>query len=517
MYMKCGKCGAKINQYAIYCRKCQARLEFPVQIFPMLSSQTIVPTSVLLLFLPPLHFIHWAKWVNSNIRSINSMNIPTNTSGSIYKFILYSGITLVLSSLIFSIYLSLAGRISDTVFIPILVTSYILLMVWGLLTLSVYLSTNSEIYKKLKFFLESNPNSIPNKRLSFILSTVLGHTYFQYKINDWRRFVQSHPPNKVHRSGYKFKLNRSVFIATIGLIVIPIALSWVPYLSPTDARAASFAVPSDMNYQGRQLYFSASPKSVKENELKKVCQITETELASVEYGCYVPNSNRIFLLNMEYTDFLGIEPSIAAHEMLHHAYHGLSLDDKAHVNKLLNENLTKLKASGNTKVSELLSPYADLSETAQLNELHSLLSTMPYELLSKDLNEYYSRYFINNRTNLIASQNNYELQVKSKIAELEKLKESIDSQLLNIDKFELVLTKQKSSLDYYAYSGNSYAYNNLVTTFNTNIDNYKKNINIYNTTINDYNVRLDKYNTGIHGRGLPPNLSEEQNRNATSF
>lgn len=185
---------------------------------------------------------------------------------------------------------------------------------------------------------------------------------------------------------------------------------------------ASLASESGMSDHGRFLFYVSQPAVLEAEEFNNYCE--KRELTSAILGCY--NGHNIYIYNVTDERLDGIQPTTAAHEMLHAAYRRLSDKDLRMVNSLLEAEYDKLK--DNQELANRMDFYARTQPGERENELHSIIGTEIAEI-SDELEDYYKRYF-SDRSMVVAQHGRY----YSVFEDLKRKSETLNVELENINK-----------------------------------------------------------------------------------
>jgi chromosome segregation ATPase len=145
-----------------------------------------------------------------------------------------------------------------------------------------------------------------------------------------------------------------------------------------------FVSDSGMNDRGQFLFYASQPSLDDRAEFNRRCPKYEQ---SVVLGCYV--NGAIYIYNVADERLVGIKTVTAAHEMLHAAYERLSHDDRARLNRLIEQ---QFDATTDQRILDLVRAYDETEPNQRLNELHSIFGT-EVASLSAELEKYYDQYF----------------------------------------------------------------------------------------------------------------------------
>lgn len=251
-----------------------------------------------------------------------------------------------------------------------------------------------------------------------------------------------------------------------------------------------------MSTHGKALLYSTSPELVDYPTLTEHCPHDSKE--TLEYGCYLPDKDKIYILNINDERMAPIMIVTAAHEMLHKAYATLDATTKSQINNQLDSFKNSLSDTPDEQkaLNEVLKPYTDdqISQDGLFNEMHSFIGTEFDRPIGSALYEYYGQYFYNQH-DTVASKNIQKENIADIEAELVKEKNELDQ--FKVNYLDLSLQRQqgiRSALAYDAYIGDTYTYNENVRRYNSNIPIIQSNIDKYNSMVAAYNNKIRDYN-----------------------
>ncbi|MDB5176883.1 MAG: hypothetical protein JWN75_551 [Candidatus Saccharibacteria bacterium] len=210
------------------------------------------------------------------------------------------------------------------------------------------------------------------------------------------------------------------------------ALRFWAYQPPT--AVSSIVSRSGLSDAGTFALYSSQPSIEGNQTFNDKCGRQEQNTAIL--GCYT--NGRIYIYDVTDARLDGIKEVTAAHEMLHAIYQRLSGDEKTSVDKLVEEEYTKL--SSDPAFSERMAFYARTEPGERDNELHSIIGT-EVSTISPDLEAHYAKYFTD-RSKILTLFNNYngaftslDTQAKSLQTQLDSLGDQIktDSDKYNVD------------------------------------------------------------------------------------
>ena len=262
-----------------------------------------------------------------------------------------------------------------------------------------------------------------------------------------------------------------------------------------DSDVVALADKSGMNMNGKALFLSASPELVDANKLHEHCPMEDEN--SVEYGCYIPSKNKIYILKLTEQPYSEIAISTAAHEMLHVAWSKLGDNRRREVLGMLNSHMSESNDYTTQSVKASLELY-DKAENIQSDELHALIgSEVDSKFTVKDIEDYYRIYF-SNRSKTVASKINYDQGVEKIETDISTKREAINKLEVELSEFaDKWLHPIEAYMQQNAYYGDYYTYNKNVDAYNNNLSIYNSRREEYERLITVINVDIEKYNNSM--------------------
>ncbi len=300
-----------------------------------------------------------------------------------------------------------------------------------------------------------------------------------------------------------------VSIATVFLLVFGAVWFWsnkytvydfitLRGYSPTP-QIEALAQNSGMNDKGKKLFYVNDPKLSGREEFATECQNNKEQ--SIVLGCYT--GKNIFVFDVTDERLAGVEEVTSAHEMLHAAYDRLSVSERNKVDKLTAEAFQRIN---NPRINSLIENYRKADPSVVPNELHSILGT-EVENLGPELEQYYSRYFVNRKAVLEKSQN-YEKVFSDIKSQVDKYKADLTLRKAEIENSEAALLSLESSINTLKKRLDGYSSSGQISSYNSLVPEYNRLVNSYNTQYNDYKSLLVQYNNIVEQVNL---LVIEQN------
>lgn len=300
-----------------------------------------------------------------------------------------------------------------------------------------------------------------------------------------------------------------VSIATVFLLVFGAVWFWsnkytvydfitLRGYSPTP-QIEALAQNSGMNDKGKKLFYVNDPKLSGREEFATECQNNKEQ--SIVLGCYT--GKNIFVFDVTDERLAGVEEVTSAHEMLHAAYDRLSVSERNKVDKLTAEAFQRIN---NPRINSLIENYRKADPSVVPNELHSILGT-EVENLGPELEQYYSRYFVNRKAVLEKSQN-YEKVFSDIKSQVDKYKADLTLRKAEIENSEAALLSLESSINTLKKRLDGYSSSGQISSYNSLVPEYNRLVNSYNAQYNDYKSLLVQYNNIVEQVNL---LVIEQN------
>jgi hypothetical protein len=183
-----------------------------------------------------------------------------------------------------------------------------------------------------------------------------------------------------------------------------------------------------MSGKARQIFYAAQPEiDMDRAAFEQHCHAPVATTA-VELGCYT-SQNRVYLLNISEPRLSDEMVVVAAHEMLHAAYGGLSRADSDALTPQLEAALSKIHS---TELTQRLRDYRASEPLQRENELHSIIGT-EFAPLDPPLEQYYSQYFTR-RSDVVADEQQFQLvfsgiqdTMNGLHAQIEKMRRDMDT------------------------------------------------------------------------------------------
>ena len=274
------------------------------------------------------------------------------------------------------------------------------------------------------------------------------------------------------------------------------------FISPTKSGRAHSYVPTpgvsnlafsaSMTEKAELLFYTKAPRIVfDKQEIRNICR---DHSDSILLGCYNPRENRIFIFDTEDSEFEGVSVVIAAHELLHAVYGGLSRAEK----KLLDSQIQNFVAQNPEIKNMILNRYPNKDIDTIANELHSILGT-EVESLPGDLERHYANYFSGRKRLVIlhdrmqsvfdkatARLKFYDVALLDLDSKLRPLKGRIAEMSQDIDagQSELVNLKNRGEIE---------LYNQLLPEFNSRIA-------LFRSVVEEANGLVTKHNRLVRNR-----------------
>jgi hypothetical protein len=247
---------------------------------------------------------------------------------------------------------------------------------------------------------------------------------------------------------------------------------------------AQLAVDGSFNDYGKRLFYVNKPAISNRDEFNTQCTNHEQ---TIVLGCFT--GGNIYIFDVEDARLNGVEQVTSAHEMLHVAYSRLSSSEKSRIDGLVD---TVYKQANDPRLNELASSYEQQDPGSVPNELHSIIATEVSDI-GAELEEYYSRYFIN-RLQVVNFAFGYEQVFEDLKTQLADYDTNLSTRKAEIDNRQTTLSQQESQISQLydrmnslLNSGQTQDYNNLVPRYNGLVNDYNQEVEAIKTLIEEYN------------------------------
>jgi cell division protein FtsB len=238
-------------------------------------------------------------------------------------------------------------------------------------------------------------------------------------------------------------------------------------------RIETIANAASLNDYGKKLFYVNDPIVLDDKAVfAESCQ-TSNEI--IVLGCHITNQ-QIFLFDVKDDRLQGIVEVTAAHEMLHAAFSRLTLDEQDDLTTKLQAYYDELKQT-NERLRQTIESYATRDTSIVGNELHSILGSEIRDL-PRDLEEYYSQYFVN-RSSVVTLAEAYEAEFIKRESQIKKYDAQLDSLNDDITRLEADILFQSQALK---------TEKQLLESLRANPDAYNAGVSPYNEKVNAYNV-----------------------------
>lgn len=149
-----------------------------------------------------------------------------------------------------------------------------------------------------------------------------------------------------------------------------------------------YVTATSMTDEGKFLFFASNPSVQSNPAFNSTCSNVEENFGVL--GCYFPSDKVIYLFDVTDDRLAGIEPVVAAHEMLHAAWDRMPAMERSRLTPLLEAEAARL--ADDPEFTETLEFYAKTEPGERSNELHSIVGTEVAQL-SPELEAHYATYF----------------------------------------------------------------------------------------------------------------------------
>lgn len=255
------------------------------------------------------------------------------------------------------------------------------------------------------------------------------------------------------------------------------------------ATIVQLANETTMNAYARKVFYVNHPVIDNKAAFNQPCPDNGGE-KTVVLGCYHPDQDGIYLLDVSDPRLNGVEEVTAAHETLHAIYGRLSTRERNYVDGLLmNYYLHDLH---DKRILATIAAYKKSEPNDWVNEMHSVFGTEIAQLPAP-LENYYKQYFTN-RQKIAAYAAQYEAaftsreaQVAQDDATLTTMKTQISSDESSLQSQDKTIVNDQSKLESLKSSGDYTDYNAGVPGFNSEVDTYNVLVTTARSLITQYN------------------------------
>lgn len=257
------------------------------------------------------------------------------------------------------------------------------------------------------------------------------------------------------------------------------------------AEVVSIADKTTMNSASRRVFYANHPELEDSQDLRSNCQQDEI---TIVLGCYVGGKG-IFLFKVTDPRLDGIKEVTGAHELLHAQYDRLSSKEQTRVNDMLSAAFATVT---NQRIKDTVEQYRKKDPTIVNNELHSILAT-EVRNLPPALEEYYKRFF-DNRSAIVAFSEQYESEFSSRQAKVKEYDVQLVSLKAKIEKNQEALDSDSSTIQGMRSQLDQQLATNDYTAYNAGVDTFNKRVNSYNRLAKDTSALIEAYNSVVIAR-----------------
>lgn len=259
-----------------------------------------------------------------------------------------------------------------------------------------------------------------------------------------------------------------------------------------DGRLVAMADQAGLNLNGKAMFLSKSPELVNANQLYEHCPRENGAL-----GCYVPDEDKVYILNLTSQPYSKAMPSTVAHETLHVAWGEMSSDQRSEISTELKSHLKQEKDKYTKLVKKSLADY-EKSDDVQINEAHSFIGSQLFERNTSDVLNHHFREYFSNRDKSAQSNADYVDSINETSDDLDKRSADLKKQLKKIKAYEARwLRPFDYALERDRYYGNYSSYNTNVKRYNGNLETYNQLLDTYESDRLSLNADINKFNNAM--------------------
>ncbi|MFZ9088398.1 MAG: hypothetical protein ACO2Z1_05965 [Pontimonas sp.] len=163
-----------------------------------------------------------------------------------------------------------------------------------------------------------------------------------------------------------------------------------------DPELLNYVRDAALTEEGEIYLFASLPEIVPAGEFDRYCSRDEPGIGVL--GCYRLAEKRIYLYDVTDERLEAMEPVIAAHEMLHAAWHRFTIAEQQRLAGLLEEGFAALP--DDHPLHERIASYEANDPNSRIPELYALMGTEIAEL-PEELEQHY-RTFFTDRSSVVA-------------------------------------------------------------------------------------------------------------------
>jgi hypothetical protein len=308
----------------------------------------------------------------------------------------------------------------------------------------------------------------------------------------------------------------------VGVVAVkfsPQLFDWLIKVEPPSPEVAQLALAATMTEEAQQLFYRQTPIIQPKQAFFQSCQEPgKSDESQIMLGCYRSSgsSGNIFIQAITDTRFDGLMDVIAAHEMLHVAYHRrLSQSERDWLAPRLKQAAHRVQ---DRHLLAVLKQYETTDTERYVNELHSHLGTELDDLGDAKLEEYYRRFF-SDRHRVVAFAEQSQVALRKLDAQNDQLNGEILSLEANLKTGkeglrtdELTLASGKQNLDTLRANLNDFRaqveqayrqgqgsaalddqFEQKRLIFNQQVLDYQEQVNQYQGKVDRYNQQVDRY------------------------
>jgi hypothetical protein len=313
----------------------------------------------------------------------------------------------------------------------------------------------------------------------------------------------------------------------VGIVAIkfsPQLFDWLIKVEPPSLEVAQLARAATMTEEAQQLFYRQTPIIQPKQAFFQSCQEPgKSDESQIMLGCYRSSggSGNIFIQAITDARFDGLMDVIAAHEMLHVAYHRLlSQSERDWLAPRLKQAAHRVQ---DRHLLAVLKQYETTDTERYVNELHSHLGTELDDFGDVQLEDYYRRYFAD-RHRVVAFSEQSQVALRKLDAQNDQLNVDIltleanlktGKEDLKADELSLASGKQNldtlraNLTDFKAQAEQSYRqgkgsstldgqFEQMRSNLNQQVLDYKEQVKQYQDKVDLFNQQLDYYKRQVN-------------------
>lgn len=297
-------------------------------------------------------------------------------------------------------------------------------------------------------------------------------------------------------------ISRTLTVLLVLAFIVVVSLGYVFRQQISDQIAAERFEPSadivtltdrlQLTADGHRIFWASHPTLEASQKFNVQCANVDHSDDGHILGCFT--GGRIHLFEIADERLSGIVEVTAAHEQLHAVFSRLSVKDRDELVKKLTQLYAEL-APEDPKLAERMSVYADLSQSAFANELHSVLGTEVREL-PQWLEAHYAHWFTD-RTVILDFFDSYRAVFDELKTRSDKLHAELDALRTDVEKrseaYDAAVQRFNDDWDAFMRRNNNFEFSDNPAEFYRLRDEFDDRRNDLIARMNALNADIERY------------------------